>query len=72
MQLGLMSPNLLAAIMIGAQQNAEQLTQIAALVERGQLGPVVSTVLPLQEVRQANALSESRHTCGKIVLRVTE
>ncbi len=60
------------ACLIGAQPNAEQLTQIAGLVEHGQLKPVISSILPLQEVRQAHALSESRHTCGKIVLRVME
>ncbi|RIK57212.1 MAG: hypothetical protein DCC57_02165 [Chloroflexi bacterium] len=34
------------------------------------LKPVVSTVLPLQEARQAHVLSESRHVRGKIVLQV--
>lgn len=57
---------------ISTQPNAEQLTTLAGLVDNGQLKPVVSTILPFQEVGQAHALSESRHTCRKIVLRVTE
>jgi NADPH:quinone reductase-like Zn-dependent oxidoreductase len=48
------------------------LAQIAALIDSGQVKPVVSSVLPLTEVRQAHALSESRHTRGKIVLQVKE
>ena len=46
------------------------LTEIATLVEAGQIKPEVSEILPLQEVRQAHELIESRHTRGKIVLRV--
>ena len=46
------------------------LTEIAGLVDNGQLKPVVSTVLPFQEVKQAHRLSEGRHVRGKIVLVV--
>lgn len=48
------------------------LAQIAALIDAGQVKPVVSTVLPLTEVRQAHTLSESQHTRGKIVLQVQD
>jgi NADPH:quinone reductase-like Zn-dependent oxidoreductase len=48
------------------------LAQIAALIDSGQVKPVVSTVLPLTEVGQAHTLSASQHTRGKIVLQVTE
>jgi NADPH:quinone reductase-like Zn-dependent oxidoreductase len=48
------------------------LARIAALIDSGQVKPVVSTVLPLTEVRQAHALSETRHTRGKIVLQVQD
>lgn len=44
------------------------LTEIAGLVDNGHLKPVVSTVLPFQEVKQAHRLSEGRHVRGKIVL----
>lgn len=48
----------------------QSLAEIARLVDAGQLKPIVSTVLPLQEAGQAHRLIESRHTRGKIVLQV--
>jgi NADPH:quinone reductase-like Zn-dependent oxidoreductase len=47
-----------------------RLAEIARMVDAGQLKPIVSTVLPLQEAARAHILSESRHTRGKIVLQV--
>jgi NADPH:quinone reductase-like Zn-dependent oxidoreductase len=44
------------------------LTEIAALVESGALRPVIDTVLPLAQARQAHELGESGRTTGKIVL----
>jgi NADPH:quinone reductase-like Zn-dependent oxidoreductase len=46
------------------------LAEVAALVDSGKLKPHVSTVLPLQDVRQAHALVEGHHVCGKLVLDV--
>ena len=46
------------------------LTQVAELVENGTIKPVVSTVLPLSEIRKAHELIEAKHTRGKIVLQV--
>ena len=46
----------------------ETLAEVAALVDRGEIKPVVSTVLPLQEIRKAHELIEGGHTRGKIVL----
>lgn len=54
------------------QANAEQLTQLASLLDTGVIRPVVAAVLPLAEARRAQELSESGHTRGKIILRVTE
>ena len=45
-------------------------TDIASLIDAGTVTPVVSTVLPLAEARQAHELLEAGHTRGKIVLRV--
>ncbi len=53
-----------------AQANATDLTAIASLIDAGTVKPVVSTVLPLAEARQAHELLEAGHTRGKIVLRV--
>ena len=60
------------ASLLAAEANASQLTELAGLVSAGKLRPFVGTVLPLQDVREAHRLSETRHAQGKIVLRVIE
>ncbi len=50
--------------------NGSELAEIAKLVDSGKLKPIVETVLPLADARQAHELSQTRHTRGKIVLRV--
>jgi NADPH:quinone reductase-like Zn-dependent oxidoreductase len=52
------------------QPNAGQLTQLAQLIDQGHVKPIVETVLPLSDVRQAHDLNESGHTRGKIVLQI--
>jgi len=52
------------------QPNAEQLAEIAMLVDFGTLRPIVETVFPLSEAGRAHELSQTGHTRGKIVLRV--
>jgi NADPH:quinone reductase-like Zn-dependent oxidoreductase len=52
------------------QPNAQQLAEIARLIDSRQLKPIVETVLPLAEARRAQDLSQSGHVRGKIVLRV--
>jgi len=47
-----------------------ELAQIAAVIDEQPVKPVVTTVLPLSEAQKAHEMSESRHTRGKIVLRV--
>lgn len=54
------------------RSDGEELAQIAAVIDEQQVKPVVTTVLPLSEARKAHEMSESRHTRGKIVLRVAE
>jgi len=51
---------------------AEQLTELAQLIDAGKIRVVVSQVLPLQEIRRAQELIQGKHTRGKLVLRVTE
>jgi NADPH:quinone reductase-like Zn-dependent oxidoreductase len=46
------------------------LTQIAALIDGGELSPVVSHILPLTDIRAAHEISEGRHLRGKIVVTV--
>jgi len=52
--------------------SGEQLTQIADLIDGGRMRPVIHTVLPLAEVRQAHVISQTGHARGKIVLQVAE
>jgi NADPH:quinone reductase-like Zn-dependent oxidoreductase len=51
--------------------DADQLTRIAALIDAGDLKPVISTVLPLAEAARAHELSQTGHVRGKIVLKVS-
>jgi NADPH:quinone reductase-like Zn-dependent oxidoreductase len=45
------------------------LTEVARMVEDGTIKPVVSTVLPLSEIRKAHEMIEGKHTRGKVALR---
>jgi len=51
---------------------AQTLTEVAALVDAGKLKPVVSTILPLQDIRKAHELIEAKHVYGKLVLQVVK
>ena len=59
------------AAQLAAQPNGAQLAEIAGIIDAGQLAPVIDRILPLSEVRRAHELSQSGHTVGKIVLRVS-
>lgn len=50
----------------------ETLTEVARMVDAGELKPEVSTVLPLDDIRKAHEMIEGRHTRGKIVLKVAD
>lgn len=52
------------------QPDRKRLGMIAELLQLGDIKPVVGTVLPLEEVRKAHSLSQSRHAKGKIVLSI--
>jgi NADPH:quinone reductase-like Zn-dependent oxidoreductase len=49
----------------------EQLEQIAALVDEGELKPIIARVFPLARARAAFEFGVSSHAPGKIVLEVT-
>ncbi len=55
---------------VGVHPDTAQLTQIAALIDAGDLKAAVTTILPLTEAAQAHALSQTEHVRGKIVLQV--
>jgi len=52
--------------------DSAQLAGIAALIDGGNLKPVVTTVLPLVEAARAHELSQTGHVRGKIVLQVSD
>ncbi|MEP0817473.1 MULTISPECIES: NADP-dependent oxidoreductase [Trichocoleus] len=52
------------------QPRADWLSEIAQLIDSGQVKPIVETVLSLSQAGEAHKLSEGGHTRGKIVLQV--
>ena len=52
--------------------NNEQLARIAELVDGGHMKPIVNSVYPLAETRQAYEHSLSGHMRGKVVIQVVE
>lgn len=54
----------------GVKPNADQLAELARLVDSGKLRPIVGSVMPLADARLAQELSQAGHARGKIVLKV--
>lgn len=48
------------------------LTEVANLVDTGQLKPIVSAILPLSEIQKGHELVEGKHVHGKVVLSITD
>jgi NADPH:quinone reductase-like Zn-dependent oxidoreductase len=59
------------ALVLTSPPVGETLTKLAQLVDAGQIQPVVSNVLPLEEAKQAQQIVEGKHARGKIVLQVS-
>src|SRR5207253_3555967 len=55
-----------------AHPDAEILDQLTKLIEAKKLQPIVSATFPLAEASKAHQQIETRHTRGKIVLKVAE
>jgi NADPH:quinone reductase-like Zn-dependent oxidoreductase len=64
------APHGVRAVWFIVKPNRNQLTEIADLIDAGQVRVVVESVLPLSEARQAYERGRSGHRRGKIVLRV--
>jgi NADPH:quinone reductase-like Zn-dependent oxidoreductase len=54
------------------EPNRGQLIQLGTLLDAGQIRPIIETVLPLSEARQAYEHGAKGYTRGKIVLRVVD
>src|SRR6266403_824416 len=59
------------AAFVAVHPNGAQLAEIAKLIDSGELKLTIDRILPLSEVRRAHELSQSGHTHGKIVLRIS-
>jgi NADPH:quinone reductase-like Zn-dependent oxidoreductase len=57
---------------ISVHPDAEDLAEIAHLVDAGKIKPVVTQVLPLSEAIAAQQQAATHHTRGKVVLRIAD
>lgn len=57
-------------VVFGMRYDAEQLEEIARLVERGVISPHISRVMPFEQARQAMNLNQHGRSHGKIVLEL--
>jgi NADPH:quinone reductase-like Zn-dependent oxidoreductase len=57
---------------ISVHPDAEDLAEIASLIDAGKIKPVVTEVLPLSEAIAAQRQAETHHTRGKLVLRIAD
>ena len=57
---------------VSPRLSTEPLQEISALIESGMLLPQVGKVFPLEEAAQAQALSETGHGRGRIVLHIVD
>jgi NADPH:quinone reductase-like Zn-dependent oxidoreductase len=57
---------------ISVHPDAEDLAEIAQLIDAGKIKPVVTKVLPLSEGIAAQQQAATHHTRGKIVLLVAD
>ena len=57
---------------ISSHPDAEDLAEIAQLVDAGKIKPMVTQVLPLSEAIAAQQQAATHHTRGKVVLRIAD
>ena len=57
---------------ISVHADAEDLAEIAHLIDTGKIKPIVTQVLPLSEAIEAQRQAATHHTRGKVVLRVAD
>jgi NADPH:quinone reductase-like Zn-dependent oxidoreductase len=60
------------AVFFVVEPNRTQLMEIAHLIDEGKIRPILDTVLPLDQARQAFERGLSNHARGKIVLQIAE
>jgi NADPH:quinone reductase-like Zn-dependent oxidoreductase len=57
---------------ISVHPDAEDLAEIAHLIDTGEIKPVVTQILPLSEAIAAERQAATHHTRGKVVLRIAD
>ena len=57
---------------ISAHPDAEDLAEIAQMIDAGKIKPIVTQVLPLSEAVVAQQQAATHHTRGKVVLRIAD
>jgi 2-desacetyl-2-hydroxyethyl bacteriochlorophyllide A dehydrogenase len=57
---------------ISVHPDAEDLAEIAHLIDAGKIKPIVTKVLPLSEAIAAQQQAATHHTRGKVVLRIAD
>jgi len=57
---------------ISVHPDAEDLAEIARLIDAGKIKPIVTQVLPLSEAITAQRQAATHHTRGKLVLRIAD
>lgn len=54
------------------EPNRIQLTQIGNLIDAGHITPIVDSIFPLSNVREAYEGGNGTHTHGKMVLKIAD
>src|SRR5437660_536005 len=57
---------------ISAHPDAEDLTEIAHVIDAGKIKPIVTQILPLSEAITAQQQAATHHTRGKVVLQIAD
>jgi NADPH:quinone reductase-like Zn-dependent oxidoreductase len=57
---------------MGAHPESQVLEELTKLIEAGKMKPIVSQTFPLAEASKAHQQIETRHTVGKVVLKIVE
>jgi len=57
---------------VGAHPDSKVLEELTKLIEAGKMKSIVSQTFPLAETSKAHEQVETRHTMGKVVLRVAD
>ncbi len=58
------------AKLVVVKSSREDLTKVREWVEAGEFKPIVHEIYPLEKIREAYAQQETKHTRGKVVIRI--